>query len=132
MQEAEKDKFEVIPMNLEKPSGIELEEFLPKGHSLSSSYSPHQEYSRFSAYKDFGPQTEPSESEVTSTILKGHESMITVLTRRGRNLEIIHKLWQNKDAKAGKCRHALISRCFQVTVVGSVTLSFGRGSWRDR
>lgn len=27
--------------------------------------------------------------------------MLAVLTTRGRNIEILHKLWQNKDAKAG-------------------------------
>ena len=60
------------------------------------------DFSRFSAYKNYGGQTELSESEVTSSILKGHESMMAVLTTRGRNTEIIYKMWQNKDAKAGK------------------------------
>ncbi len=43
--------------------------------------------------------TDLSEAEVTSVILKGHESIMTVLTNRGRQLEITHKLWQSKDAK---------------------------------
>jgi hypothetical protein len=28
--------------------------------------------------------------------------MMAVLANRGRHLEIIHKLWQSKDAKTGK------------------------------
>ena len=35
-------------------------------------------------------------------MLKGHESMMAALTNRGRQIEIIQKLWQNKDAKTGK------------------------------
>ena len=67
--------------------------------SSSSGLNPSS--SRFSAYKGYGQANELSESEVTSSILKGHESMMAVLATRGRNLEITHKLWQNKDAKAG-------------------------------
>ena len=58
--------------------------------------------SRFSAYKNYGQTGELSESEVTSSLLNGHESMMAVLASRGRNLEITHKLWQNKDAKTGE------------------------------
>ena len=58
--------------------------------------------SKFSAYKNYGGiGDEMSESEVTSSILKGHDAMMAVLTTRGRNMEIIQKLWQGKDAKAG-------------------------------
>ena len=59
--------------------------------------------SKFSAYKDYVQPSELSEREVTSAIQKGHQSMMAALTTRGRNMEIIHKLWQNKDAKAGEC-----------------------------
>ena len=72
-----------------------MSDMQPGGNSSSSS-------SRFSAYKGYGQTNELSESEVTSSILKGHESMMAVLATRGRNLEITHKLWQNKDAKAGE------------------------------
>ncbi len=104
----EKEKFEVIPMNADKPSGLELDEFLPKkmqglgigtGSSFSSSSSSST--SRFSAYKGYTASDEFSEAEVTSSMLKGHESMMSVLATRGRNIEIVHKLWQNKDAKTG-------------------------------
>ena len=55
--------------------------------------------SKFSAFKSFGPPNDLSEPEVTSSILKGHESMMAALTNRGRQIEIIQKMWQNKDAK---------------------------------
>lgn len=96
----EKDKFDVIPMNADKPCGLEVNEFLPQKFQDLSMSSPMQDQSRFSAYKSYQQGGELSEQEVTSSILKGHESMMAVLTRRGRNIEILHKLWQNKDAKA--------------------------------
>ena len=59
--------------------------------------------SKFSAYKSYCQPAshELSEAEVTSSILKGHDSMMAVLANRGRHLEIVHKLWQSKDAKTG-------------------------------
>ncbi len=99
-------------MNADKPSGLELDDFLPKKmqglgldhqHLAQAQQGPAQapSSSRFSAYKDYGSPSDLSESEVTSTILKGHESMMAVLATRGRSVEIVHKLWQNKDAKTG-------------------------------
>ena len=74
---------------------------------ISRSLSTNNSYdggggSKFSAYKDYIQSSELSEREVTSAIQKGHQSMMAALTTRGRNMEIIHKLWQNKDAKAGE------------------------------
>ena len=105
----EKETFEVIPMNADKPCGIEMNDFLPKKFHDSLSFAqvmeshcgPQKPVSRFSAYSRYQDQDGLSESEVTSSLLKGHESMMSVLSRRGRNIEIIHKLWHNKDAKAG-------------------------------
>ena len=59
--------------------------------------------SKFSAYKSYCQPAshELSEAEVTSSILKGHDSMMAVLANRGRHLEIVHKLCQSKDAKTG-------------------------------
>ena len=47
-------------------------------------------------------------------MLKGHESMMAALTNRGRQIEIIQKLWQNKDAKTGKYFFRLFFRRFFV------------------
>ena len=96
---------EVVPMNADKPTGLQLDEFLPRKFSgLGFNYNTKEGGgSKFSAYKDYGGIGEDmSESEVTSSILKGHDAMMAVLTTRGRNMEIIQKLWQGKDAKAGE------------------------------
>ena len=96
---------EVVPMNADKPTGLQLDEFLPRKFSgLGLNYNTKEGGgSKFSAYKNYGGMGEDmSESEVTSSILKGHDAMMAVLTTRGRNMEIIQKLWQGKDAKAGK------------------------------
>ena len=96
---------EVVPMNADKPTGLQLDEFLPRKFSgLGLNYNTKEgSGSKFSGYKNYGGMGEDmSESEVTSSILKGHDAMMAVLTTRGRNMEIIQKLWQGKDAKAGE------------------------------
>ena len=96
---------EVVPMNADKPTGLQLDDFLPRKFSgLGFNYNTKERSgSKFSAFKDYGGMGEEmSESEVTSSILKGHDAMMAVLTTRGRNMEIIQKLWQGKDAKAGE------------------------------
>lgn len=40
-----------------------------------------------------------SEAEVLSSMMRGHESMMAVLTSRHRSLQIIYSLWHNKDLK---------------------------------
>lgn len=107
LEQPEREKFEVIPMNADKPSGIDMGDFLPdKFRSLSTSNSYDGgggggSGSKFSAYSNYIQQpSDLSEREVTSAIQKGHQSMMAALTTRGRNMEIIHKMWQNKDAKA--------------------------------
>ena len=98
----ESSKFEVIPMNADKPSGISTQEFLPKKFQDSMTLvDPAESVSKFSAYsKHFQTNSDMSETEVTSSILKGHESMMAVLATRGRNIEILRQMWVNKDAKA--------------------------------
>ena len=100
-------------MNSDKPSGIELDDFLPKqmqGMGLRGGGGGGQEpASRFSAYGK-GFDQDYSETEVTNNMLRGHQSMVSVLATRGRNIEIIHKLWQNKDAKTGESHRRNLSR----------------------
>lgn len=101
----EKERIEVIPMNLEKPTGLEMGDFLPMKFQmmgLGGNTLGGCDTSRFAGFKSFGAPNDLSESEVSSSILKGHESMMAALTNRGRQIEIIQKLWQNKDAKTGK------------------------------
>ena len=102
----EKEKaIEVIPMNLEKPTGLEMGDFLPMKFQmmgLGGNTLGGYDSSRFSGFKNFGGPNEPNDLEVSNSILKGHESMMAALTNRGRQIEITQKLWQNKDAKTGK------------------------------
>ncbi|XP_045595443.1 katanin p80 WD40 repeat-containing subunit B1-like isoform X2 [Procambarus clarkii] len=50
--------------------------------------------------------TEMSEQEVLSSIMRGHSSMMSVISARSRGLQITHKLWQSKDLKTA-VDHAL-------------------------
>lgn len=87
-QEAE--SLKLVPSMSDKPTGLSADDFLPNqfGKMSVSNSSP------------FGwPQTELSESEVTSSILKGHGNMMAVLTARSRHINIIKQLWHSKDLK---------------------------------
>ena len=110
----EKEKaIEVIPMNLEKPTGLEMGDFLPMKFQmmgLGGNTLGGYDSSRFSGFKNFGGPNEPNDLEVSNSILKGHESMMAALTNRGRQIEITQKLWQNKDAKTGKLLNIKIYR----------------------
>jgi hypothetical protein len=71
-------------MNMDKPSGLPLNDFLPRKFqnlNLAPQQSP-ESTSKFSAYKSYCQPNELSEAEVTSSILKGHDSMMTVLVSR--------------------------------------------------
>ncbi|KAJ1524543.1 hypothetical protein ONE63_011032 [Megalurothrips usitatus] len=86
--DAVEDEMEdFIPMSMDKPSNLDLEEFLPNRLQRSVNfYQQHQ-------YLDM------SEAEVLSSIMRGHESMMTVMNGRHRSLQIIYSLWHNKDLK---------------------------------
>jgi len=86
----ESENLKLIPSMSDKPTGLSADDFLPNqfGKMSVSNSSP------------FGwPQTELSESEVTSSILKGHGNMMAVLTARSRHIEILRQMWHSKDAK---------------------------------
>ena len=93
----DQENLKLVPSMSDKPTGISADDFLPNqfGKMSVSNSSP------------FGwPQTELSESEVTSSILKGHPNMMAVLTARSRNINIIRQMWTNKDAKTA-AEHAV-------------------------
>jgi len=96
----DEEKPVIVPMNADKPSGLQMEDFMPRSMVHPAS---EPDFSRFTTYKGIADTSsaEPTESEAASGIVGGHRSMMSALTSRGRNLEIIHKLWQNKDAKTG-------------------------------
>lgn len=49
---------------------------------------------------------EMSEQEVLNSIMRGHSSMMSVISARSRGLQIIHKLWMSKDLRTA-VEHAL-------------------------
>lgn len=50
-------------------------------------------------YGQMGVLAEMSEAEVFNSMMRGHDSMMAVLTSRHRSLQIIYSLWQGKDLK---------------------------------
>ena len=84
------ENIKLIPSMSDKPTGISADDFLPNQFGKMS----------VSQNMAFGwPQTELSESEVTSSILKGHSNMMAVLSARSRNINIIRQMWHSKDTK---------------------------------
>lgn len=59
--------------------------------SVSGMSSPYDESSSLAL--------EQTELEVVNNIVQGHQPMMTVLSSRHRNLQVVYNLWQNKDAK---------------------------------
>nr|CAD7264120.1 unnamed protein product [Timema shepardi] len=80
------DDEEFVPMASDRPTGLALEDFLPRS------------YNRTFGYQQTFPDM--SEVEVLSSIMRGHESMMAVMSNRQRSLQIIYSLWHNKDLKA--------------------------------
>ncbi|XP_067652275.1 katanin p80 WD40 repeat-containing subunit B1-like isoform X5 [Haliotis asinina] len=65
-----------------KGSGIAAEDFLSKAD-----------------YDRGGNSSNMSESEVLSSIQKGHDAMMKVMTSRGRNLQIVRAMWTSGNTK---------------------------------
>lgn len=59
--------------------------------SMSGMSSPYEDSSSLAL--------EQTEMDVVTNIVQGHQPMMTVLSSRHRNLQIVYNLWQNKDAK---------------------------------
>jgi len=77
-----------VPMTGDKPSGLDIDDFLPSKLGRLGLHSDH-----------YSGQAAVSEAEAFTSIVKGHDSMMSVLTNRHRQLEITHSLWNSKDAK---------------------------------
>ncbi|XP_057328062.1 katanin p80 WD40 repeat-containing subunit B1-like isoform X2 [Microplitis mediator] len=82
----EKDEF--VPIIPDKPIGLEVGDFLPNSYVGSERLGYNQRL------------TEMSEVEVISSVTRGHDSMMTILTNRQRALQIIYSLWHSKDVKS--------------------------------
>lgn len=50
-------------------------------------------------YSQMRVLTEMSEAEVLNSIMRGHDTTMTVLTSRHRSLQIISSVWTKKDLK---------------------------------
>jgi len=75
----ERERIEVIPMNLEKPTGLEMGDFLPMKFQmmgLGGNTLGGYDSSRFAGFKNFGAPNDLNEDEVRNSLLKGHEPMM--------------------------------------------------------
>ncbi|XP_033342320.1 katanin p80 isoform X5 [Megalopta genalis] len=84
------EKEEFVPMSADKPYGLDVETFLPNNFASSTGFG----------YPQIGVLNEMSEAEVLNSMMRGHESMMTVLTNRHRSLQITYSLMKHKDLKA--------------------------------
>ncbi|KAK0159154.1 hypothetical protein PV328_010075 [Microctonus aethiopoides] len=82
------DKDDFVPMLSDKPIGLDVDDFLPNSYAGSTRLGCNQ------------GMAEMSEAEVINSIMRGHDSMMVVLTNRQRSLQIIYSLWHNKDIKS--------------------------------
>ena len=89
------EKMEMVPSMSDKPTGLNASDFLPQkfGGLKIGLQTPNDKF----GYE--WPQNHLSESEVTSSILKDHPSIMSVIMQRSRNIAIIRQLWHSKDAK---------------------------------
>ncbi|KAG8233220.1 hypothetical protein J437_LFUL013274 [Ladona fulva] len=87
------DEDLVVPMSSDKPSGLDVDDFLPMSYKQN----------RFGVGKGGhglgSPYPELSETEVFSSLLRGYEPMMAVLGARHRALQIIYSIWNTKDMK---------------------------------
>ncbi|XP_049867902.1 katanin p80 WD40 repeat-containing subunit B1 isoform X2 [Pectinophora gossypiella] len=80
---------EFVPFATDRPVGLDLDEFLPRGAGAGGARRGAR-----------GGGAEPSEQEVLGVMMRGHESMMAVLTARQRALQIFHSVRINKTLKS--------------------------------
>ncbi|XP_053211179.1 katanin p80 WD40 repeat-containing subunit B1-like isoform X3 [Panonychus citri] len=77
---------DLIPEARDRPAGLDLDDFLPKHLQDTVRLGYH-------------PQPEMSESEAMQAIIRGHKSVVTALSHRRKNLQIVLAMWSTKDAR---------------------------------
>ncbi|XP_053608508.1 katanin p80 WD40 repeat-containing subunit B1 isoform X2 [Plodia interpunctella] len=80
---------EFVPFAADRPVGLDLDDFLPRGAALGLGRRGAR-----------GAGAEPSEQEVLGVMMRGHDSMMAVLTARQRYLQIFHSVRINKSLKS--------------------------------
>lgn len=80
---------EFIPFATDRPVGLDLDEFVPRGLGVGGARRGAR-----------GAGAEPSEQEVLGVMMRGHDSMMAVLTARQRALQIFHSVRINKSLKS--------------------------------
>ncbi|XP_013181310.1 PREDICTED: katanin p80 WD40 repeat-containing subunit B1 isoform X4 [Papilio xuthus] len=80
---------EFIPYATDRPVGLDLDEFLPRGLAACLGRGGAR-----------GGGAQPSEQEVLGVMMRGHDSMMAVLVARQRALQIFHSVRVNKSLKA--------------------------------
>lgn len=76
---------ELIPETRDCPAGLDIDEFLPKHLQDTVRLGLH-------------PAPEISETEAMTSIMRGHKSLVTALSHRKKNIQIILALWTSKDS----------------------------------
>ncbi|XP_028178807.1 katanin p80 WD40 repeat-containing subunit B1 isoform X2 [Ostrinia furnacalis] len=80
---------EFVPFATDRPVGLDLDEFLPRGAGAGGARRGAR-----------GAGAEPSEQEVLGVMMRGHDSMMAVLTARQRALQIFHSVRINKNLRS--------------------------------
>ncbi|XP_026737783.1 katanin p80 WD40 repeat-containing subunit B1 isoform X2 [Trichoplusia ni] len=80
---------EFVPYTTDRPVGLDLDEFLPRGLAGLGVRRGAR-----------GAGAEPSEQEVLGVMMRGHDSMMAVLTARQRALQIFHSVRINKSLRS--------------------------------
>ncbi|RWS16111.1 katanin p80 WD40 repeat-containing subunit B1-like protein [Dinothrombium tinctorium] len=78
---------ELIPETRDHPAGLDVDEFLPKHLQATVKLGYH-------------PQPEMSETDAMQSIIRGHKSVITALSHRKKNLQIVLAMWSTKDSRS--------------------------------
>ncbi|KAG5876724.1 hypothetical protein JTB14_015513 [Gonioctena quinquepunctata] len=74
-----------IPVSLDKPVGLDLDDFLPKNHNTTG----------------FQQQLpDMSEAEVLGIVMRGHEPMMGILNTRQRSMKLVLAQYRSKDMKS--------------------------------
>lgn len=78
------ERIDVIPESRDRPAGLDIDEFLPK-------------HLQDTVRQGYHPQPEISEAEAMTSIMRGHKSLVTALSHRKKNVQIVLALWSSKD-----------------------------------